>query len=173
MDQKNYNVLFLCTGNSARSIMAEASLKRRGPGKFNAYSAGSQPKGELHPMTIKILKQNNFNPNDFSSKSWNKFAEPNAPKPDFVFTVCDNAANEICPVWPGQPMTAHWSIIDPAQAYESEDRQWYQFQTAFHELDNRIKIFTSLPIETLDRFSLQSRLDEIGETTADGSGLSG
>lgn len=173
MDHKNYNVLFLCTGNSARSIMAEASLKRRGPGKFNSYSAGSQPKGELHPMTIKILRQNSFNPDDFSSKSWNRFSGPEAPKMDFVFTVCDNAANETCPVWPGQPMTAHWDIIDPAGIFESEDRQWYQFQTAFHELDNRIRIFTSLPIESLDRHSLQNRLDEIGKTTAGNSKLSG
>lgn len=171
MDQNNYNVLFLCTGNSARSIIAEALLKRRNPGKFNAYSAGSQPKGELHPMTIKILRQNKFNPDDFSSKSWNRFSGPEAPKMDFVFTVCDNAANETCPVWPGQPMTTHWGIIDPAREFESEDRQWHQFQTAFHELDNRIKIFTSLPIENLDRISLQNRLNEIGKTSIDESRL--
>ncbi|MCG8448523.1 MAG: arsenate reductase ArsC [Pirellulales bacterium] len=167
MDHKVYNVLFLCTGNSARSIMAEASLQRWGPGKFKAYSAGSQPKGELHPMTVKILKRNNFNPDDFSSKSWDEFAKPDAPELDFVFTVCDNAASEVCPAWPGQPMSAHWGVTDPAGDFDSEDRQWYEFQIAFHELDNRIKIFTSLPFESLDRLSLQNRLEEIGKTRSE------
>ncbi len=164
MSDKTYNVLFLCTGNSARSIIAEACLQRWGIGKFNAYSAGSQPKGRLHPMTVKTLQKNNFNPDDFSSKSWEEFTGADAPVMDFVFTVCDNAANETCPVWPGQPMTAHWGVIDPAGDFESEERQWRQFQIAYSELDNRIKIFTSLPLAGLDKLSIQQKLNEIGNS---------
>ena len=167
MTRRKYNVLFLCTGNSARSIMAEALLKRWGMGKFNAYSAGSMPKGRLHPMTSGILRMNKFNPDDYRSKSWAEFSGPDAPKLDFVFTVCDRAAKEACPIWPGQPMSAHWGIADPDQASESEETQWHMFKTAFRELDYRIKIFTSLPVEGLDKLSLQKKLDEIGKSFSD------
>lgn len=162
MTGKTYNVLFLCTGNSARSIIAEALLKRWGTGKFNAYSAGSMPKGKLHPFTEKILRMNNFRPEDFRSKSRDEFTGPDAPKLDFVFTVCDRAANEVCPLWTGQPMTAHWGIADPDREDLPEEQQWRLFRTAFIELDNRIKIFTNLPLEGLDKLSLQKQLDEIG-----------
>ena len=164
MEHKVYNVLFLCTGNSARSIMAEALLKRRGMGKFNAYSAGSIPKGELHHMTRKILRMNNFNPDDYRSKSWIEFSGEDSPYLDFVFTVCDRAAQETCPVWPGQPMSAHWGIEDPDQQSVSDEVLWKKFNTAFWELENRIKIFTSLPIEGLDKRALQKKLDETGKT---------
>lgn len=167
MEHKKYNVLFLCTGNSARSIMAEALLKRWGLGKFESYSAGSMPKGQLHPMTEKILRISNFNPEDYHSKSWDEFSGSNAPLLDFVFTVCDRAAKEVCPIWPGQPMSAHWGIADPDQESESEEEQWKKFKIAFHELDNRIKIFTSLPIVGLGKLSLQKKLDEIGKTYTD------
>ena len=171
MEQKKYNVLFLCTGNSARSIMAEALLNRWGIGKFNAYSAGSMPRGKLHPLTIKTLRMNNFNPDYYRSKSWYEFADADAPPMDFVFTVCDRAAKEMCPVWPGQPMSAHWGIADPDQDDEDGEDLWRRFQAAYWELDNRIKIFTSLPIEGLDRLSLQKKLDEIGNTVLDSSYL--
>lgn len=164
MDHKVYNVLFLCTGNSARSIMAEALLKRWGAGKFNAYSAGSIPKGNLHLMTKKILRMNNFNPDDYRSKSWVEFSGEDSPYLDFVFTVCDRAAHETCPIWPGQPMSAHWGIEDPDQECPSGEVLWKKFNTAYWELDNRIKIFTSLPIGGLDKLSLQKKLDEIGKT---------
>lgn len=166
MEHKVYNVLFLCTGNSARSIMAEALLKRWGMGKFNAYSAGSMPKGELHRMTRKVLRMNNFNPDDYRSKSWIEFSGEDSPYLDFVFTVCDRAAQETCPVWPGQPVSAHWGIEDPDQECSSDEEMWKKFRTAYWELDNRIKIFTSLPIEGLDKLSLQKKLDEIGKITS-------
>lgn len=162
MENKRYNVLFLCTGNSARSIIAEALLKRWGMGKFNAYSAGSMPKGRLHPMTERILRMNNFNPDDFRSKSRDEFSGSGALLLDFVFTVCDRAAREVCPVWPGQPMSAHWGIADPDQEFKTEEELWRKFKITYSELDNRIKIFTSLPIEGLDKLSLQKKLDEIG-----------
>lgn len=162
MSDKKLNVLFLCTGNSARSIMAEALLQRWGLGRFEAYSAGSMPKGRVHPLALEILQSNNFITESFRSKSWNEFAEKDAPKMDFVFTVCDNAAHEVCPVWPGQPMSAHWGIEDPDQPKLSEDEQRRLFLKAYLELDYRIKIFTSLPLEKLDNLSLQKRLDEIG-----------
>ncbi len=164
MKDRKFNVLFLCTGNSARSIMAEALLQRWGLGKFNAFSAGSMPKGEVHPMTIKLLKMNNFRTDKLRCKSWDEFSGPDTPPLDFVFTVCDKAAQEVCPVWPGQPMTAHWGIEDPYKEEGTEEEQFRRFKTAFWELDNRIKIFTSLPFDKLDAFSLQKRLDEIGKT---------
>jgi protein-tyrosine-phosphatase len=157
-----FNVLFLCTGNSARSILAESILNREGKGKFVAFSAGSQPKGEVHPFALDLLKKMNYPTDKLRSKSWEEFAQPGAPELDFVFTVCDNAANEVCPVWPGQPMTAHWGIPDPAAAEGSEAVRRLAFADAFRQLNNRISIFTSLPITSLDKLSLQKRLDEIG-----------
>ncbi len=158
-----YNVLFLCTGNSARSVMAEAILNRFGAGKFVAHSAGSMPKGEVHPETLALLKRLNYDTSTFRSKSWDVFAAPDAPKLDFVFTVCDNAANEVCPVWPGQPMTAHWGVPDPAAATGSQVEIARAFANAYGALQNRIAIFVNLPFEGLDRLSLQTRLDAIGK----------
>ena len=161
---KPYNVLFLCTGNSARSIMAEVILRRWGGGRFNAFSAGSHPRGAIHPMTLETLKRSHFSTEGLRSKSWSEFARPDAPALDFVFTVCCQAAGEVCPVWPGQPMTAHWGVDDPAAFQGPEDKRREAFRRAFLELDNRIKIFTALPLEKLDRLSLQKRLDQIGKT---------
>jgi protein-tyrosine-phosphatase len=161
-----YNVLFLCTGNSARSIMAEALLNFWGKERFHAYSAGSQPKGEVHLLAIETLRRNRLPTDGLHSKSWNEFAAPDAPAMQFVFTVCDNAAAEVCPVWPGQPMTAHWSIQDPAAVTGSDAEKLRAFNNAFRELDARIKIFTSLRLDMLDRLALQRRLDEIGTSTA-------
>jgi protein-tyrosine-phosphatase len=157
-----FKVLFLCTGNSARSILAESILNREGKGRFTGYSAGSQPKGEVHPFAIDLLKKMNYPIEALRSKSWDEFAVPGAPELDFVFTVCDNAANEVCPIWPGQPMTAHWGIPDPAAATGTEVERRLAFADAYRLLNNRISIFTSLPVETLDKLSLQKRLDEIG-----------
>ncbi|MGD9981173.1 MAG: arsenate reductase ArsC [Hyphomonadaceae bacterium] len=168
-ERRTYNVLFLCTGNSARSVMAEAILKRLGAGKFNAYSAGSMPKGEVHPETLALLRRLNFDVSTFHSKSWDVFAAPDAPKLDFVFTVCDNAAGEVCPAWPGQPMTAHWGVPDPAAATGSPVEISRAFANAYGALQNRIAIFVNLPFSGLDRLSLQSRLDAIGRT-ADSNG---
>ncbi len=156
-----YNILFLCTGNSARSILAEALMNREGNGRFHAYSAGSQPKGEVHPMALDLLARNGFKTDGFRSKSWDEFAAPDAPKLDFVFTVCDNAAGEACPVWPGQPMSAHWGIEDPAAVEGEGQRQ--AFERALHYLRNRIALFTALPLDSIDRMSLQHRLGEIGQ----------
>jgi arsenate reductase len=164
-----YNVLFLCTGNSARSIMAEAILQRFGAGKFNAYSAGSHPKGSVHPEALGVLKRLNYATADFRSKSWDEFAAEGAPQLDFVFTVCDNAAGEVCPAWPGQPMTAHWGLPDPAEATGSQVEIARAFANAYGALQNRIAIFVNLPFAGLDRLSLQSRLDAIGRT-ADSNG---
>jgi arsenate reductase (thioredoxin) len=163
-EHRPYNVLFLCTGNSARSVMAEAILQRFGAGKFNAYSAGSMPKGELHPQTVALLKRLNYDANAFHSKSWDVFAAADAPPLDFVFTVCDNAAGEVCPIWPGQPMTAHWGVPDPAAATGSNVDIARAFANAYGALQNRIAIFVNLPFEGLDRLSLQKRLDGIGST---------
>lgn len=163
MSGKVYNVLFLCTGNSARSIIAEALMNRIGQGSFKAFSAGSQPKGEVHPQAIAILEKSNFNTDFARSKDWSEFAEPGAPKMDFVFTVCDNAANEACPVWPGQPMSAHWGIPDPAAVEGSESEVAIAFGEAFRMLDSRISIFCALPLSSIDRLSLQKRLDDIGK----------
>lgn len=160
-----YNVLFLCTGNSARSVMAEAILNRFGAGKFVAFSAGSMPKGEVHPETLALLKRLNYETTGFRSKSWDVFAKPDSPPLDFVFTVCDNAAGEVCPIWPGQPMTAHWGVPDPAAATGSPVEIARAFASAYGALQNRIAIFINLPISGLDRLSLQARLDAIGKTT--------
>jgi protein-tyrosine-phosphatase len=157
-----FNVLFLCTGNSARSIMAEATLSLWGRGKFNAYSAGSHPAGQVNPRAIALLAKRNFLTDDLRSKSWDEFATPDAPKLDFVFTVCDQAAAEICPVWPGQPISAHWGVPDPA-AVSGDDRKIDRaFLDAFLVLEARIKLFTALPIASLDRLALQERVDRIG-----------
>jgi arsenate reductase (thioredoxin) len=161
-DGKIYNVLFLCTGNSARSIMAEAILNRLGGGRFKAYSAGSHPKGEIHPRAVAILEKSGFLTHGFRSKSWDEFARPGAPPLDFVFTVCDDAAKEQCPYWPGQPMTAHWGQPDPAAAEGTEIERHLAFADAFRMLYNRISIFTALPMKSLDQLSLQRMLDEIG-----------
>ena len=157
-----FNVLFLCTGNSARSIIAEAILNRLGAGKFRAYSAGSQPKGAVNPRTIQLLKSLNHDTSQLRSKSWSEFARPGAPPLDFVFTVCDNAAGETCPVWPGQPMTAHWGVPDPAEATGSEAEIALAFKDTYRMLNQRIGIFTALPLKSLDQLSLQRRLNEIG-----------
>lgn len=162
MSDKTYNVLFLCTGNSARSIMAECALARWGQGRFRAYSAGSQPKGRVHPVALRLLQHYNYPIQDLRSKSWDEFAAAGAPELDFVFTVCDNAANEVCPIWPGQPMTAHWGVEDPAAFVGSEEKTLAFFKRVYGYLENRIKIFVSLPIASLDRLSLQKRLDQIG-----------
>ena len=157
-----FNVLFLCTGNSARSIMAEAILNRASRGNFRAFSAGSQPKGQVHPYTLDLLRKLHFDVSGLRSKSWNEFAGPDAPKLDFVFTVCDNAANETCPVWPGQPMTAHWGVPDPAAAAGNAAEVRLAFADALRMLTNRINIFVSLPLRSLDELSLQNQLRAIG-----------
>ncbi|MFI0845560.1 arsenate reductase ArsC [Mesorhizobium sp. IMUNJ 23232] len=162
MSDQIFNVLFLCTGNSARSIIAEAILNRVGAGKFKAFSAGSHPKGEVHPYALQLLKTLNHDTSFARSKDWNKFAVPGAPEMNFVFTVCDNAANESCPVWPGQPMTAHWGVPDPAAVEGTEAEKHLAFADTYRMLNNRISIFTSLPMNTLDKLALQKRLDEIG-----------
>ena len=159
---KTYNILFLCTGNSARSILAEAILNKEGAGRFRAYSAGSFPKGAVHPEALKLLVGLGYPTNDYRSKSWDEFAAPGAPPLDFVFTVCDNAAGETCPIWPGQPMTAHWGIEDPA-AIEG-DGQAQAFRNAYHALQRRIGLFLSLPLDSIDEMSLQTKLREIGRT---------
>ncbi len=162
MSDRIYNVLFLCTGNSARSILAEAILNRVGQGKFKAFSAGSHPKGTVHPYALQLLKTLNYDTSFARSKDWEEFATPGAPQMDFVFTVCDNAANEACPVWPGQPMSAHWGVPDPAAAEGTEAEKHFAFDDAYRMLNNRISIFTSLPMTSLDKMALQRRLDEIG-----------
>lgn len=161
--EQPFNVLFLCTGNSARSILAEVIMNDVGRGKFRAYSAGSFPKGEVHPLTLELLKKTGHSIDGLRSKSWNEFAGPDAPKLDFVFTVCDNAANEVCPVWPGQPMSAHWGLPDPAAVEGTEAEQQLAFAETYRMLSNRIRIFSSLPIKALDELSLQSRLNDIGK----------
>ena len=163
MAKDAYNVLFLCTGNSARSILAEAILAREGQGRFVAHSAGSQPKGAVHPMAVELLKKLNHPTDGYRSKSWDEFAELGAPELDFVFTVCDNAADEVCPVWPGQPMSAHWGVPDPAAAEGTEAERRLAFADAYRFLSNRISIFVNLPLASLDRLALQERLEQIGE----------
>ena len=162
MSNRPFNVLFLCTGNSARSIIAEVILNQLAPGKFHAYSAGSQPKGQVNPHTIQLLQSLGYDTSALLSKSWNEFAKAGAPVLDFVFTVCDNAAGETCPVWPGQPMTAHWGVPDPAEAKGSPAEIALAFKDAFRMLNQRIGIFAALPIRSLDRLSLLKRLKEIG-----------
>ena len=162
---KNYNVLFLCTGNTARSIMAEALLNHLGSGRFRAFSAGSFPKGQVHPLSLKQLAAAGIHAEGLRSKSWDEFSAPGAPELDFVFTVCDNAAGEICPVWPGQPVTAHWGITDPADF--GPDQQPEAFAAAFHALKRRIDLFLALPLESIDEMSLRRRLQDIGKTDAE------
>jgi arsenate reductase len=159
--QRPLNVLFLCTGNSARSIIAESVLNRLGAGKFKAYSAGSQPQGHVHPYALDLLRKTHYDTSNLRSKSWEEFARQGAPELDFVFTVCDNAANEVCPVWPGQPMTAHWGLPDPAAAKGNEAEQRLAFADTFRMLNHRIGIFVSLPFDKLSKLSLKAKLDEI------------
>ena len=159
-----FNVLFVCTGNSARSIMAEALLNHLGKGRFRAFSAGSHPRGTVHPVALETLVRNHLSVDGLRSKSWEEFAQPSAPCLDFVFTVCDRAAQEICPVWPGQPMTAHWGIEDPAVVEGSIEQQQRAFNAAFRALDARLRLFTSLRLESLQGLALQRQLDAIGRT---------
>ena len=163
--QRTYNVLFLCTGNSARSILAESLLNALGKGRFRAFSAGSFPKGQVHPMAIELLERTNLPADGFRSKSWDEFASSEAPPLDFIFTVCDNAAGEICPIWPGKPMTAHWGIADPAAAEGTDAEKAFAFRKALKELETRIKLFTSLPIDSLDAMTLHAKLRDIGKSS--------
>jgi protein-tyrosine-phosphatase len=172
LSDRPYNVLFLCTGNSARSILAESLLNHWGKGRFRGYSAGSFPKGQVHPISIALLKQVNLPTEGLRSKSWDEFATPGAPPLDFIFTVCDNAAGEVCPVWPGTPMTAHWGIEDPAAIEGTDAEKWAAFRKALLELENRIKVFIHLPVATLDKIALQRRIEAIGKTLPDTSGAS-
>jgi arsenate reductase len=160
--QGHYNVLFLCTGNSARSIMAEAIMNQKARSNFTAYSAGSHPTGTVRLEALRQLEVAHLPTTDLRSKSWDEFAKPDAPRLDFVFTVCDNAANEVCPIWPGQPMTAHWGIPDPAAVQGTKQQVEKAFREAFFLLDRRISLFLSLPLSTLDRFSLKKEIDDIG-----------
>jgi arsenate reductase len=159
-----FNALFLCTGNSARSIMAEAILNKLGAGKFRAYSAGSQPKGQAHPETLRLLQSLGYDTSGFRSKSWHEFTKPGAPSLDFAFTVCDNAAGETCPVWPGQPMTAHWGVPDPAEAKGTQAEVALAFKDAYRMLHQRIAIFSALPLRSLDTLTIQNKLKEIGRS---------
>src|SRR5438132_1614738 len=160
-----FSVLFLCTGNSARSIMAEAILNKLGQGKFHACSAGSQPKGKLNPHTIELLQSLGYDTSGFRSKSWNEFAKPGAPALDFVFTVCDNAAKETCPLWPGQPMTAHWGVPDPAAVAGTPEQIERAFRDAFMILERRISLFLCLPLASLDKLAIKKEIDRIGQTS--------
>jgi arsenate reductase len=162
MAERPYGVLFLCTGNSARSILAESLVEHWGRGRFRGYSAGSRPRGQVHPIALELLRHMKLPVQGLRSKSWDEFARPGAPPLDFVFTVCDGAAGEACPVWPGQPMTAHWGVPDPAAVEGSEADQWIAFRETFRALEHRIRIFTSLPIASLDRIRLQREIDAIG-----------
>jgi protein-tyrosine-phosphatase len=162
MQSRPFHVLFLCTGNSARSIMAEVLLNAMGKGRFKAYSAGSHPKGQVHPFALQLIEKNRLSTAGLRSKDWSEFARPGAPGMDFVITVCDNAAGEVCPVWPGQPLTAHWGIPDPAVFDGPKADQRRAFFTAYSQLTQRISIFVNLPLAKLDRLTLQKKLDEIG-----------
>ena len=164
MTGRPYNVLFLCTGNSARSILGEALLNHWGAEKFRGFSAGSYPKGVVHPIALDLLKHMRLSTEGLHSKSWDVFAQPDAPSMHFIFTVCNNAAGEICPVWPGQPMTAHWGLPDPAAVEGSDTDKWLAFRNTFHALESRIKAFTSLPLASLDRMKIKQRLDQIGRS---------
>lgn len=163
-----YNVLFLCTGNSARSILAEAAMNHLSQGRFRAFSAGSFPTGKINPFSLKLLALQGIPTEGLRSKSWNEFATPDSPLLDFVFTVCDNAAGEVCPIWPGQPMSAHWGVEDPAAAEGDDAMKMLAFRKALRELENRIRIFMNLPIKSLDKIKLKSKLDEIGQTLSEG-----
>ena len=164
MSERIYNVLFLCTGNTARSILAESILRKEGQGRFRSFSAGSQPKGRVNPMALKVLASMDYPTEDLRSKSWEEFASSEAPRMDFVFTVCDNAAQESCPVWPGQPMSAHWDVPDPVTARGDETQRALAFADTYRMLNNRISIFTSLPLASIDRLSLGTQLREIGRS---------
>jgi arsenate reductase len=166
---RTYNVLFLCTGNSARSILAESIMNRWGKGQFKGLSAGSYPKGNVHPLAIELLQQLDFPTDGLRSKSWSEFAAPGSPHLDFVITVCDNAAGETCPYWPGRPMTAHWGIPDPAAVEGTETERKFAFRQAFKALETRIKLFLSLPIASIDGMRLQERMDAIGKTPPEAS----
>ncbi|MCX5496282.1 arsenate reductase ArsC [Kaistia dalseonensis] len=173
MSDQVFNVLFLCTGNSARSILAESILSKDGAGRFRAFSAGSQPKGTVNPFALKVLESFHYPADGFRSKAWDEFAVPGAPVMDFVFTVCDNAAGEACPVWPGQPMTAHWGIEDPAAVEGTDIEKEAAFVTAFRYMKNRISIFTALPLRSLDTIALGAKLREIGKVEGSTSPRSG
>ncbi|HCU54709.1 MAG TPA: ArsR family transcriptional regulator, partial [Gammaproteobacteria bacterium] len=164
MSDKTYNILFLCTGNSARSVMAEALMNRLSEGRFRAFSAGSHPAGVINPLTLELLKRQGFVTDALRSKNWDTFALPDAPAMDFVITVCDKAAGESCPVWPGQPMTAHWGVPDPVELQGDDAEKMMAFRQVFRELENRIKIFVSLPFDSLDSLKLQQALHDIGKT---------
>jgi arsenate reductase len=166
MSDRTYNVLFLCTGNSARSILAEVLLKHWGKGRFRGFSAGSFPKGAVHPLALELLDRLSLPVQGLRSKSWDEFALPGAPVMDFVFTVCDQAAGEVCPIWPGNPVTAHWGVPDPAAATGSEEERRAAFRAAHRALEQRIKLFVSLSVDKLDRLALKRRLDEIGRIGA-------
>lgn len=170
MAERPCNVLFLCTGNSARSILAESLLNHWGKGRFHGYSAGSFPKGQVHPISIALLKELNLPSEGLRSKSWDEFAAPGAPALDFILTVCDNAAGEVCPVWPGKPITAHWGVEDPAACDGTDAQRWAAFRKALGELERRIKLFIDLPVTALDRPALQRRLEAIGTARPEGSG---
>jgi protein-tyrosine-phosphatase len=169
MADRPYHVLFLCTGNSARSILAESLINHWGGAGFRGFSAGSHPKGVVHPVAIELLRRMRLPTESLRSKSWDEFAAPAGPPLDFVFTVCDNAAGEVCPYWPGQPMTAHWGVPDPAAVEGPDTEKWMAFRSAFSALESRIKVFTSLPIAALDRIKLQERLDAIGRAALEGA----
>ena len=169
MAGKIYNVLFLCTGNSARSIIAECVLNRLGRGRFVAYSAGSFPKGTVHPFALELLRRQDYPTDELRSKSWTEFATPGAPKLDFVFTVCDNAAGEVCPIWPGQPVTAHWGLPDPAAVHGDDAERRLAFAATLRMLYNRIAAFTNLPLKSLDKMSLQRRVEKIGRRSSAGT----
>jgi protein-tyrosine-phosphatase len=161
-DQAKFNVLFLCTGNSARSILSEAILNRKDPGRFHAFSAGSRPAGKVNPHAIELLRRLGYETAGLRSKSWDEFAAPAAPRLDFVFTVCDNAAAEVCPIWPGQPITAHWGVPDPAALAGSDDEKRKAFEAAYVALDRRIGLFTSLPLRSLSQLAIREKVEEIG-----------
>lgn len=166
MTDRVFNVLFLCTGNTARSIMAEVLLNTMGKERFRAYSAGSHPKGEVHPLTLELIEKNRLPATDLRSKNWDEFARPDAPQMDFIFTVCDNAAGEACPVWPGRPMTAHWGVPDPAAVEGSIDDRRRAFFRAYNQLGTRVSLFVNLQLAKLGRAALQAKLNDIGKTPA-------
>jgi protein-tyrosine-phosphatase len=162
MTDRIYNVLFLCTGNSARSILAESIMRKDGQGSFRSFSAGSQPKGQINPLALKVLEALNYPTDGMRSKSWEEFAAPYAPVMDFVFTVCDQAAGEVCPIWPGHPITAHWGVPDPAVVEGTDDQRRQAFRYAYRQLEAHIKLFVALPIDKLDRLAVKRQADEIG-----------
>ncbi|MGA2023649.1 MAG: arsenate reductase ArsC [Steroidobacteraceae bacterium] len=168
MPDRPYNVLFLCTGNSARSILAESLMNHWGRGRYRGFSAGSHPKGAVHPIALELLRQMQFPTEELRSKAWDEFAEPGAPPIDFVITVCDNAAGEVCPIWPGHPMKAHWGIPDPAAVEGSDTQKWAAFRDAFQTLQSRIKLFLSLPLASLDNMKLKERVNAIGQSSEAG-----